>query len=84
MSDPRPTHFAMAKRVLFYVVGTKTFSLVLGGVIPSFISFSDASFANDLVDRMSMGGVIFLGNNPSLVQQNSIEVCNQFEAQKAK
>ena len=65
LADPRPTHFAMAQRVLFYVLGTKTLGLVLGGeILPTLISFTDASFANDPVDRKSMGGyVIFLGNS---------------------
>jgi len=65
LADPRPTHFAMAQRVLFYVLGTKTLGLVLGGeTLPTLISFTDASFANDPVDRKSMGGyVIFLGNS---------------------
>ena len=65
LADPRPTHFAMAQRVLFYVLGTKTLGLVLGEeILPTLISFTDASFANDPVDRKSMGGyVIFLGNS---------------------
>ena len=31
LPNPKPTHFQMAKRVLFYLVGTKSSGLVLGG-----------------------------------------------------
>jgi hypothetical protein len=66
LSNPKPTHFMLAKRVLQYLLGTKTHGLILGGeFIPSLIAFSDASFANDPIDRRSMGGyIIFLGNSP--------------------
>ena len=66
LANPKPTHFLMAKRVLFYLVGTKSFGLVLGGEkLTTLIAFSDASFANDKIDRRSMGGyVVFVGNSP--------------------
>ena len=66
LANPKPTHFQMAKRVLFYLVGTKSFGLVLGGEkLTTLIAFSDASFANDKLDRRSMGGyVVFVGNSP--------------------
>ena len=56
----------MAKRVLFYLVGTKSFGLILGGEeLTTLIAFSDASFANVKLDRKSMGGhIVFLGNSP--------------------
>jgi len=56
----------MAKRVLLYLKGTKSFGLILGGeVLNTLIAFSDASFANDKSDRKGMGGyVVFLGNSP--------------------
>ena len=61
LANPKPTHFQMAKRVLFYLVGTKSFGLVLGGEkLTTLIAFSDASFANDKIDRRSMGGTLFL------------------------
>ena len=31
LAKPKPTHFMMAKRVLFYLKGTKTFGFILGG-----------------------------------------------------
>ena len=66
LSNPKPSHFLMAKRVLFYLQGTSSFGLILGGeVLPTLVAFSDASFANDKLDRKSMGGyVVFLGNSP--------------------
>ena len=66
LANPKQTHFLLAQRVLLYLLGTKTFGLILGGEnIPSLVAFSDASFANDKDDRKSMGGyVIFLGNSP--------------------
>ena len=56
----------MAKRVLFYLKGTRTFGLILGGeALTTLVAFSDASFANDKLDRKSMGGyIVFLGNSP--------------------
>ena len=37
LSNPKPTHFMMAKHVLFYLQGTKSFGLLLGGeVIPHY------------------------------------------------
>ena len=30
MSDPKLSHFLMAKRVLFYLQGTKSYGLILG------------------------------------------------------
>ena len=66
LANPKQTHFLLAQRVLLYLLGTKTFGLILGGEnIPSLVAFLDASFANDKDDRKSMGGyVIFLGNSP--------------------
>ena len=66
LAKPKPTHFLLAKRVLAYVNGTKTYGLVLGGEpIAELNAFSDASFANDQTDRKSMGGyILFLGNSP--------------------
>ena len=66
LGAPKPTHFLMAKRVLLYLQGTKSYGLVLGGACnPSLVAFSDASFANDKSDRKSMGGyIVFLGNSP--------------------
>ena len=88
LADPRPTHFAMAQRVLFYVLGTKTLGLVLGGeILPTLISFTDASFANDPVDRKSMGGyVIFLGNSVISwsVNLRNTGVCRPCPAQRVK
>ena len=56
LSNPKPSHFLMAKRVLFYLQGTKSFGLILGGeMLPTLIAFSDASFANDKADRKSRG-----------------------------
>ena len=56
----------MAKWVLCYLQGTKTFGLILREQeLPTLVAFSDASFANDKADRKSMGGhVVFLGNSP--------------------
>ena len=67
LANPKPTHFQMAKRVLFYLVGTKSFGLILGGgQLTTLIAFSDASFANDKLDRKSMEGhVVFVGNSTS-------------------
>ena len=31
LAKPKPTHFLLAKRVLAYLVGTKSFGLILGG-----------------------------------------------------
>ena len=54
--NPKPMHFMLAKRVLQSLLGTKTHGLILGGkFIPSLIAFLDASFANDPIDRRSMG-----------------------------
>ena len=66
LAKPKPTHFLLAKRVLAYLVGTKSFGLILGGQPSSDLSaFVDASFANDQLDRKSMGGyIVFLGNSP--------------------
>jgi hypothetical protein len=66
LAKPKPTHFQMAKRVLFYLKGTRTFGLILGGeALTTLVAFSDASFANDKLDRKSMGGyIVFLGNSP--------------------
>ena len=66
LAKPKPTHFLLAKRVLAYLQGTKSFGLILAGEPISALNvFSDASFANDQLDRKSMGGyVVFLGNSP--------------------
>ena len=57
LACPKPTHFLLANRVLQYLQGTKTHSLLLGGeIIQSLVAFSDTSFANDPFDRKSMGG----------------------------
>ena len=57
LAKPKPTHFLLAKRVLAYLVRTKSFGLILGGQPSSDLSaFVDASFANDQIDRKSMGG----------------------------
>ena len=66
LAKPKPTHFLLAKKILAYVNGMQIFGLVLGGVpIAELNAFSDASFANDQLDRKSMGGyVVFLGNSP--------------------
>ena len=59
-------HFQMAKRVLFCLKDTRTFGLILGGeALTTLVAFSDASFANDKLDRKSMGGyIVFLGHSP--------------------
>ena len=66
LAKPKPTHFLLAKRVLAYLLGTKSFSWILGGQPSSDLSaIVDASFANDQIDRKSMGEyVVFLGNSP--------------------
>ena len=60
LAKPKPTHFLLAKRVLAYLKGTKSFGLILGGEPISALNvFSDASFANDQLDRKSMGDMLF-------------------------
>ena len=59
-AKPKPTHFVMAKRVLFYLKGTRTFGLILGGeALAKLIAIADASFANDKQDRKRMEGMWF-------------------------
>ena len=59
LAKPKPTHFLQAKRVLAYLKGTKSFGLILGGEPISALNvFSDASFANDQLDRKSMGDTL--------------------------
>ena len=58
LAKPKPTLFLPAKRVLTYLVGTKSFGRILGEQPSSdFNAFVDASFANDQIDRKSMGGI---------------------------
>ena len=62
LANPKQTHFLLAQCVLLYLLGTKTFGLILGGPgenILSLVAFSDASFANDKDDRKSMGDMLF-------------------------
>ena len=86
LAKPKPTHFHMAKRVLFYLKGTKTFGLILGGeVSTTLIAFSDASFANNKINRKSMGGhIVFLGNSAiswAVKKQTGIKALSSTESE---
>ena len=60
LDDPRPTHFAMAQRYCFTFWGRKSWVWFLGEIMPTLISFTDASFVNDPVDRRSMGDMLYV------------------------
>ena len=79
-AKPKHTHFLLAKRVL------ASFGLILGGQPSSDLStFVDASFANDQIDRKSMGGyVVFLGNSPcswAAKKQRGIQALSSTESE---
>ncbi|OWZ03051.1 Integrase, catalytic core protein [Phytophthora megakarya] len=61
------SHYAMAKRVLRYLAGTTDYGLVMdieAGNEVELVCYTDADYANDLVDRKSVSGfVTFVNGN---------------------
>lgn len=66
MGTPKETHLSMAKHILRYVRGTKSFGIIyLRGGQSKLQSFTDADWACDIGDRKSTVGYIFkLGEGP--------------------
>jgi transposase InsO family protein len=62
-SNPDHTHFAVAKRILRYIKGSVDQALTYTGTNqkqPLLIGYSDADYANDKDDRLSVSGYTFL------------------------
>jgi hypothetical protein len=62
-SNPDHTHFAAAKRILRYIKGSVDQALTYTGANqkqPLLIGYSDADYANDKDDRLSVSGYTFL------------------------
>ena len=58
LSDPKPSHFFYGQESTTLSARDKVikFVLILGEVLPTLVAFSYASFANDQIDRKTMGG----------------------------
>jgi hypothetical protein len=72
-SNPDSSHYNAAKRVLRYLKGSRSYSLVFcGGKHDKFelFGFTDADWAGDPTDRKSIGGYCFYLNN-SLISHMS-------------
>lgn len=72
-SNPDPVHFNTAKRILRYLKGSQTFSLIFKGIASSPVTlygYSDADWAASHSDRKSVGGYCFYLNG-SLISHMS-------------
>uniref|UniRef100_A0A0K8SE75 Retrovirus-related Pol polyprotein from transposon TNT 1-94 n=1 Tax=Lygus hesperus TaxID=30085 RepID=A0A0K8SE75_LYGHE len=64
-SNPAPEHWTAVKRILRYIKGTTSMRLEYDGKKPSpILGFCDADWANDLEDRRSTTGYVFLKSGP--------------------
>ena len=59
MSDPSPTHWEAAKRVLRYLKGTKDLALTFGGELTDLVGFTDADWGSQ-AHRHSISGSVFM------------------------
>lgn len=57
---PTETHLTAAKRVLRYLKGTSQLGLRYSSTSCEIVGYSDASWGNDIDDRHSTSGVVFL------------------------
>lgn len=61
LTKPTATHIAAARRVLYYLKGTATLSIVYEfGKDLILLGYSDANWAGDKNDRKSITGYIFI------------------------
>lgn len=82
MKSPTKAHITAAKRVLRYLVGTKTVGITLGGPL-RLKAFSDSDYAGDKDNRQSTtGNIIFCGGPVFwLSQQQSTVALSTSEAE---
>ena len=64
-SNPAPEHWTAVKRILRYIRGTTSAKLEYNGMKPSpILGYCDADWANDVEDRRSTTGYIFMKCGP--------------------
>jgi hypothetical protein len=74
MAKPTEEHWAAAKGVLRYLVGTKEMGLYFGGEsAPKFEAYSDADWAGDLGSRRSTTGYVFKLNGAAVSWSSKLQ-----------
>ena len=66
MSAPTIYYFNLAKRVMRYLNGTRHLKLIFNNRNAEMIGYSDASYAEDKVDRRSTSGFVFMKNGAAI------------------
>lgn len=64
--NPKPAHWAAAKRIMRYLKGTLNAKLTYKNTISPLVGYCDSDYAADVDDRKSTLGYVFLKNDTAI------------------